>query len=318
LTELSGRGIGPEEGRLYQTALEADAAVFDRSVQASLALERERARAAVREAVAARRAARRDAETALGVVAAVGPPASSAAALVLYAAGFVAIQATELVLSWTTLPMLIGVRRYSVEGVLVSALPVAALLAIEVVFARAVAAHTRLHAGPGAGRQRLAAIAALGGGAALVALLLLNVGLMDQIATLRELTALAARTDALAVDAAALAMGIRVISIAAAIDGAVLLVLLEVERRKRRAATRARRAMRRAVAAHIDAQRLAGECRYVARIAADADRIATDARNAFLDEATLRVHQAVQRGRPAAASLEDRVAALLGLTSARP
>jgi hypothetical protein len=226
------------------------------------------------------------------------------------------IQTTEFVLSWTTLPMLIGVRRYSVEGVLLSALPVAALLAIELVFARAVAARAHLLASAATGRRGLA-VAATGIGCtgALLGLLLLNLGLVDHIALLRELAASTTLTSALAVDTATLTTGIRVISAAAAIDGAVLLVLLEVERRKRRAARALRRARAGAIDAHREVLRLAAECRYVTRVAGDADRIAVETRQAFLEEAALRVHQAIERGRPVARSLEDRVGVLLQLPS---
>jgi hypothetical protein len=270
----------------------------------------------LRAAAHAWRAARARAAELAAIATAFEPVGLTNTSLALLLIATIAIQVAEWVFAWTSLPMVVGVRQRSFAGVSLATLAVAALLTLEWVFANLGLAHASryLASRDRAGSHRWTRVlAGVGFVLALLLLLLMNVGLVDQIAALREIGVAVAMSDDVELDRAAVGWAVRVISIVVAIDGGILLLLFEVERRRRSIYRRLRQAGAQALVLEKAAREAFARWLAARTVEANAEEHVTAARAKFMAEAELRIGQALARQAvPEPRTLEERVARMLG------
>ncbi|MEQ1871609.1 MAG: hypothetical protein ABL961_16455, partial [Vicinamibacterales bacterium] len=149
------------------------------------------------------------------------------------------ILTAEWVFGWTSLPAALDVRQHSFAGVCLATLPVAATMALGWVFdCLSVVRGRLLFSGARASGQRTIARVCLTVAfvLALVAVTLANLAMMNQIAAIRALVAVAAlAVGEVVIDQHALDVSQRVLSLVAVVDAAILVEVFQWECRRRRA-----------------------------------------------------------------------------------
>jgi len=301
---LPTKRLQPGDAHVVRAQLLAEADVYRLAMAEGLNQAAAQARASVVDAVARARSAKEI--LAEGVAVAAKFPATGITTLDLSVTGLALIvtQAAEFVFAWSTLPMVIGVRRQSVEGVAIAALAVAALFSLKFAFARLGILGFRPRS---SWMQRFATAFAFTVGAITLAM---NVQLINEIAVLREVAVAVGLGGDAPMSSTEIGEALRIIALVAAVDGALLVTVFEGERQRRHAMVRLGAAREAELEAHRGVGAAHAHKKAIVAMLENREQWAGELTEAFIAKGDVLIHEALQRGEPK--SLEERVARLLG------